>query len=93
VFDNECITAAEPYSVCLVATDYNYCCSCPELIPHVVVDADPCVLTEGLPEPGTCADCSTVDCAACETPEPSIFCEYDSVTKLSTCRGRIVEGA
>jgi hypothetical protein len=91
VFDDECITAAAPYSVCLVATDYNYCCSCPEVIPRVVVEADPCVLTEGFPESGTCADCGTIDCVACDTPEPSVFCEYDSVTKLSTCRGRIVD--
>ncbi len=87
-FDDECIMAAEPYSFCWVATDHNYCCSCPEVIPRVVVEADACVLDEGPPEPGTCADCSLVDCAPCDAPEPSIFCEYDSLTRLSVCRGR-----
>jgi len=88
VFDDECLAAAAPYNFCSIATDYNRCCSCPEVFPQVVVAADPCLLTEGVPEPGTCADCSAVDCAACNAPKPSLYCDYDSVTQLSVCRGR-----
>lgn len=89
VFENECIPAAAPYNFCTVATDYHRCCSCPEVFPSALVKADPCLVTEGLPEPGTCADCGTVTCAACQTPKPSVYCDYNTVTKLSVCRGRV----
>ncbi len=87
VFVDECIPAAEPFSVCWVATDYNTCCSCPTVVPREVVERDPCVLTEGTPEPGTCADCSAVDCASCNTPTPRVSCEYDAGAGLSVCHG------
>ena len=86
VFVHECIMAAAPFDYCWVATDFNFCCSCPEVLPRFVVETDPCVLTEGTPEPGTCADCSDVRCASCDTPLPTVLCDYNSDAQLMVCR-------
>ena len=87
VFDHECLLAAMPSSFCSVATDYNTCCSCPEAMPILTIEADPCILAEGTPAPGTCGDCSDASCPTCNSTPPAVSCDSDSDTRLMVCRG------
>lgn len=69
---------------CQIATDYNRCCSCPEVLPQALVDADPCVVVGAAPPPGACADCSAVACPPCNTQfTPS--CGYHGDPPLAHC--------
>lgn len=72
---------------CLVATDHNRCCTCPEVLPHAIVATDPCVTEGGAPPPegATCADCSTVDCGPCSNELLIPSCGYYGDPPLGRC--------
>ena len=82
VLADECDPAEITYQI---ATDYNRCCSCPEVFPQVLVDSDPCIVAGAAPPPGACADCSTVDCPACSNELIIPSCGYYGSPPLARC--------
>jgi hypothetical protein len=82
----EFVDECDPSNIdCVVAIDYNVCCSCPAVTPSMVVAVDPCVVESTQPPPSGCADCSAVDCASCNSPAPLPACSRQGDPVLGIC--------
>ncbi len=84
----EFVDECDPSDIdCLVATDHNRCCACPEVLPYTVVATDPCVTEGGAPPPAdaTCEDCSTVECPPCSNQLLIPACGYYGDPPLGRC--------
>ncbi len=81
-FVDECASDGD----CEVAVDHGRCCSCPEVMPRVVVAEDPCVVGHGQPAPSGCADCSAVDCGACTEELLVPACGHRGDPELGICQ-------
>ena len=80
--ESECIVDSD----CVVALDNRRCCACPEVMPRSVVDADECL--ESPPPSGSgwsCANCTTVRCAACPDTPPEPRCVESAGGAAGVC--------
>lgn len=86
IFADECGPAAID---CVVASDLNRCCSCPEVLPRLLVEADPCIVTGVETPPTGCADCSNVQCGSCSGELPIPACATEVELGLGTCTAAV----